>query len=70
MFLLVPAYPGCPGQTAVKWLLLFVVVDYLSVVSIAFQMYLANFVHVCTPRPGGVQTGVATCAVADAALAI
>jgi len=22
MFLLVPAYPGCPGQTAVKWLLL------------------------------------------------
>ena len=21
MFLLVPAYPGCPGQTAVKWLL-------------------------------------------------
>ena len=20
MFLLVPAYPGCPGQTAVKWL--------------------------------------------------
>ena len=23
MFLLVPAYPGCPRQTAVKWLLLF-----------------------------------------------
>jgi len=23
MFILVPAYPGCPGQTAVKWLLLF-----------------------------------------------
>jgi len=22
MFLMVPAYPGCPGQTAVKWLLL------------------------------------------------
>ena len=22
MFLLVPAYPGCPGQTAVEWLLL------------------------------------------------
>ena len=22
MFLLVAAYPGCPGQTAVKWLLL------------------------------------------------
>jgi len=22
MFLLVPAYPGCPAQTAVKWLLL------------------------------------------------
>jgi len=20
MFLLIPAYPGCPGQTAVKWL--------------------------------------------------
>jgi len=26
MFLLVPAYPGCLGQTAVKCLLLFVVV--------------------------------------------
>jgi len=26
MFLLVPAYPGRPGQTAVKWLLLLVVV--------------------------------------------
>jgi len=24
MFLLVPAYPRCPGQTAVKWLLLMV----------------------------------------------
>jgi len=22
MFLLVPTYPGCPGQTAIKWLLL------------------------------------------------
>ena len=22
MFFLVPTYPGCPGQTAVKWLLL------------------------------------------------
>ena len=22
MFLLVPAYPGCPGQMAIKWLLL------------------------------------------------
>ena len=26
MFLLVPAYPGCPGQTAVKWWLLLLVV--------------------------------------------
>ena len=26
MFLLVPAYPGCPGQTAVKWLLLLLLV--------------------------------------------
>jgi len=26
MFLLIPAYPGCPGQTAVKWLLVVVVV--------------------------------------------
>ena len=23
MFLLLPAYPGCPGQTAVKWLVVF-----------------------------------------------
>jgi len=28
MFLLVPAYPGCPGQMAVKWLLLLYVCDY------------------------------------------
>ena len=27
MFLLVPAYPGCPGQTAVKWLLLLLFSD-------------------------------------------
>ena len=27
MFLLVPAYPGCPGQTAVKWLLLLLLID-------------------------------------------
>ena len=26
MFLLVPAYPGCPGETAVKWLLLLLIV--------------------------------------------
>jgi len=26
MFLLVPAYPGCPGQTAVKWLLLLLLI--------------------------------------------
>ena len=26
MFLLVPAYPGCPGQTAVKWQMVVVVV--------------------------------------------
>ena len=26
MFLLVPAYLGCPGQTAVKWLLLFAII--------------------------------------------
>ena len=28
MFLLVPAYPGCPGQTAVKWLLLLLLLVY------------------------------------------
>ena len=27
MFLLVPAYPGCPGQTAVKWLLLLLAIS-------------------------------------------
>ena len=29
MFLLVPAYPGSPGQTAVKWLLLLLTVHVL-----------------------------------------
>ena len=35
MFLLVPAYPGCPGQMAVKWLLLLSVV--CETVLIAFS---------------------------------
>jgi len=30
MFLLVPAYPGCPGQTAVKWLLLLLITGNFS----------------------------------------
>ena len=30
MFLLVPAYPGCPGQTAVKWLLLLLLTQFCS----------------------------------------
>ena len=30
MFLLVLAYPGCPGQTAVKWLLMLLVTQNLS----------------------------------------
>jgi len=30
MFLLVPANPGCPGQTAVKWLVVFVVFTLFS----------------------------------------
>jgi len=34
MFLLVPAYPGCPGQTAVKWLLLLL---YVLLMSVAYQ---------------------------------
>jgi len=29
MFLLVPVYPGCPGQTAVKWLLLLLLQNFL-----------------------------------------
>ena len=33
MFLLVPAYPGCPGQTAVKWLLLLLLLLVISNVS-------------------------------------
>ena len=32
VFLLVPAYPGCPGQMAVKWLL-FVVVQCHKVIT-------------------------------------
>ena len=30
MFLLVPAYPGCPGQTTVKWLLLLLLLLYCT----------------------------------------
>jgi len=39
MFLLVPAYPGSPGQTAVKWLLLLLlllyVIDYFRVQNVS-----------------------------------
>ena len=38
MFLLVPAYPGCPGQTAVKRLLLLCCCYYLVVVT-QFNIY-------------------------------
>ena len=31
MFLLVPTYPGCPGQTAVKWLLLLLMIMIMNV---------------------------------------
>ena len=34
VFLLVPAYPGCPGQTAVKWLLFVATVGCGSVVKV------------------------------------
>ena len=36
MFLLVPAYPGCPGQTAIKWLLLLLLTQFCS--SLAMSM--------------------------------
>jgi len=42
MFLLVPAYPGCPGQTAVKWLLLLLLLLLLPI-SITFR-YLDHLV--------------------------
>jgi len=32
MFLLVPAYPGCPGQMAVKWLLLLLLSSLFTVI--------------------------------------
>ena len=41
MFLLVPAYPGCLGQTAVKWLLLLLA---LSVMPAAPVYYRHEFI--------------------------
>ena len=43
MFLLVPAYPGCPGQTAVKWLLLLllIIIQLSGTVSVSCQLYIS-----------------------------
>ena len=37
MFLLVPSYPGCPGQTAVKWLLLLLYRIIFCILSFIFR---------------------------------
>jgi len=37
MFLLVPAYPGCPGSKAVKWLLLLFQLKTHKVVDTKFE---------------------------------
>jgi len=38
MFLLVPAYPGCPRQTAVKWLLYFLLLFFFTLVLSSQEM--------------------------------
>jgi len=43
MFLLVPAYPGCPGQMAIKWLLL---LNVIQLVVNFLQLALASWVPV------------------------
>ena len=54
MFLLVPAYPGCPGQAAVKWLLLLLyrfVMHYYVVIGVSFRVYVKGVLHftLCSP---------------------
>ena len=57
MFLLVPAYPGCPGQTAVKRLLLL-----LSVCLSQHGPTAANpLLHVCCCGPSGQEISVDCC---------
>ena len=41
MFLLVLAYPGCPGQTAVKWLLLILLRSTVMSVSVCLSVCLS-----------------------------
>jgi len=43
MFLLVLAYPGCPGQTAIKWLLLLLLFEMFF--SIFSQMFFTSVVQ-------------------------
>ena len=38
MFLLVPAYPGCPGQTAVIWLLLLLLLNIQTAAAYTYGM--------------------------------
>ena len=49
MFLLVPAYPGCPGQTVVKWLLLL------------FMLQSINTVHWTWCMDGTSDEGITNC---------
>jgi len=43
VFLLVPAYPGCPGPKALKWLYVCVVGKFVIIVSVVLSVLL----HCC-----------------------
>jgi len=45
MFLLVTAYPGCPGQTAVKWLVVVIVVKYMNIAVRSLTCHTATGTH-------------------------
>jgi len=47
MFLLVPAYPGCPGQMAVKWLLLLLLLVDLEGHLPNAGLTKCNLIHIC-----------------------
>ena len=66
MFLLVPAYPGCPGQTAVKWLLLLLLLllfmGYISALTYYYLLLITSqSCHASKQKPRSSTIGVIRC---------
>ena len=69
MFLLVPAYQGCPGQTAVKWLLLLLLVIFCLLVGECIHKVTLCW-NVCARSQAGVSRHCRRAQAEDSAVAV